>query len=192
MERTLQQAGSSLSALSRSIGAGEEQQDGIEEELRAEQQLIETVSSAVFDITAELERFTREVDRAEAEQRTKGERYNQPEDYFDTYESIQGNRELAEKLREKASGVGAEQREVDQKQRGINEEQQSQRAGTSGASAKAEGVGRDQRDIKGKQRELGGKQSSIIDRIGELGDRVRELTEQLKEAITRPFRRGGR
>lgn len=68
MERTLQQAGSSLSALSRSIGAGEEQQDGIEAELRAEQQLIETVSSAVFDITAELERFTREVDRAEAEQ----------------------------------------------------------------------------------------------------------------------------
>lgn len=191
MERTLQQAGNSLQAIQRSMGAGEEQQDGIEEELRAEQQLLETISSAVFDITAELERFGKEIDRAEAEQRTKREQYKQP-DYFDTYEAIAGNRELAEKLGEKASGVGTEQREVDQKQRGINEEQQSQRAGTSGASAKAEGVGRDQRDIKGKQRELGGKQSSIIDRIGELGDRVRELAEQLKEAITRPFRRGGR
>ena len=191
LERTMQQAGNSLQAIQRSMGAGEEQQDGIEEELRAEQQLLETISSAVFDITAELERFGKEIDRAEAEQRTKREQYKQP-DYFDTYEAIAGNRELAEKLGEKASGVGTEQREVDQKQRGINEEQQSQRAGTSGASAKAEGVGRDQRDIKGKQRELGGKQSSIIDRIGELGDRVRELAEQLKEAITRPFRRGGR
>lgn len=191
LERTMQQAGNSLQAIQRSMGAGEEQQDGIEEELRAEQQLLETISSAVFDITAELERFGKEINRAEAEQRTKREQYKQP-DYFDTYEAIAGNRELAEKLGEKASGVGTEQREVDQKQRGINEEQQSQRAGTSGASAKAEGVGRDQRDIKGKQRELGGKQSSIIDRIGELGDRVRELAEQLKEAITRPFRRGGR
>ena len=191
MERTLQQAGNRLQAIQRSMGAGEEQQDGIEEELRAEQQLIETVSDAIFEIEGELENFTREISRAEAEQRTKREQYKQP-DYFDTYEAIAGNRELAEKLGEKASGVGTEQREVDQKQRGINEEQQSQRAGTSGASAKAEGVGRDQRDIKGKQRELGGKQSSIIDRIGELGDRVRELAEQLKEAITRPFRRGGR
>lgn len=191
LERTMQQAGNSLQAIQRSMGAGEEQQDGIEEELRAEQQLLETISSAVFDITAEFERFGKEIDRAEAEQRTKREQYKQP-DYFDTYEAIAGNRELAEKLGEKASGIGADQREIDQKQRGINEEQQSQRAGTSGASAKAEGVGRDQRDIKGKQRELGGKQSSIIDRIGELGDRVRELAEQLKEAITRPFRRGGR
>lgn len=191
MGRTLQQAGNSLQAIQRSMGAGEEQDNGIEEELRAEQQLIETVSDAIFEIAGELENFTREISRAEAEQRTKREQHKQP-DYYDTYGAIAGNREYAEKLGEKASGIGADQREVDQKQRGINEEQQSQRAGTSGASAKAEGVGRDQRDIKGKQRDIRGKQSSIYERIGELGDRVRELADKLKEAITRPFRRGGR
>ena len=98
----------------------------------------------------------------------------------------------AERAERKAESVRTEQRENITEQSDIRAGQQELKTEQSDIKAGASRVGTNQRDIKGKQRELGGKQSSIIDRIGELGDRVRELAEQLKEAIIRPFRRGGR
>lgn len=161
--RTMEQAGNSLLAMQRSITAGERESDGIEQELAVEQQLIETIFAGISDLTTDLEKLGNEIAGASKEQSRATSTAEQP-DFWRAYETIAGNRELAEELGAKADRNGE----------------------------KADRVGKAQRNNIGKQQELGREQSSIADRVGGLADRIREFADKLKEAITRPFRKGGR